>query len=67
MKDLETAATRLFADLRAAINKRPDAAYGSELAGRKEQREQKRSAMRKEALQVAAMAVRFIEDVCDRK
>lgn len=26
----------------------------------------KREAMRKEALQVAAMAVRFIEDVCDK-
>jgi hypothetical protein len=26
----------------------------------------KRAAMRKEALQVAAMAVRFIEDVCDK-
>lgn len=30
-----------------------------------ELRRQKRAAMRKEALQVAAMAVRFIEDVCD--
>lgn len=27
----------------------------------------KRGAMRKEALQVAAMAVRFIEDVCDKQ
>lgn len=40
--------------------------FGSELAVRREQREQKRAAMRKEALQVAAMAVRFIEDVCDK-
>lgn len=30
-------------------------------------REAKRLRMRKEALQVAAMAVRFIEDVCDKK
>jgi hypothetical protein len=29
-------------------------------------RRRKRTAMRKEALQVAAMAVRFIEDVCDK-
>jgi hypothetical protein len=29
-------------------------------------REAKRMRMRKEALQVAAMAIRFIEDVCDR-
>jgi len=29
-------------------------------------REQKRLRMRKEAIQVAAMAVRFIEDVCDK-
>lgn len=31
-----------------------------------ELRKRKRAAMRKEALQIAAMAVRFIEDVCDR-
>lgn len=30
-------------------------------------REAKRLRMRKEALQVAAMAVRFIEDVCDKR
>jgi len=30
-------------------------------------RRRKREAMRKEALQVAAMAVRFIEDVCDKE
>lgn len=30
-------------------------------------RRRKRAAMRKEALQVAAMAVRFIEDVCDKQ
>lgn len=29
-------------------------------------RAQKRASMRKEALQIAAMAVRFIEDVCDQ-
>lgn len=29
-------------------------------------REAKRALMRKEAMQVAAMAVRFIEDVCDK-
>jgi hypothetical protein len=29
-------------------------------------RRRKREAMRKEALQVAAMAVRFIQDVCDK-
>lgn len=29
-------------------------------------RQQKKSRMRKEALQIAAMAVRFIEDVCDK-
>jgi hypothetical protein len=30
-------------------------------------RKQKRAAMRKEALQVAAMAIRFIEDICDKE
>jgi len=30
-------------------------------------RAQKRADMRKEALQVAAMAIRFIEDVCDKE
>ena len=39
--------------------------FGSEAAVRVEQRKFKREAMRKEALQVAAMAVRFIEDICD--
>ena len=29
-------------------------------------RAEKRKAMRKEAVQVAAMAIRFIEDVCDK-
>lgn len=31
-----------------------------------ELRKAKKAAMRKEALQIAAMAVRFIEDICDR-
>ena len=30
-------------------------------------KEAKRALMRKEAMQVAAMAIRFIEDVCDKK
>lgn len=30
-------------------------------------REAKRAEMRKEAIQVAAMAIRFIEDVCDKR
>lgn len=30
-------------------------------------RANKRAAMRKEALQIAAMAVRFIQDICDKK
>lgn len=29
-------------------------------------RRRKREAMRKEAIQVAAMAIRFIEDICDK-
>lgn len=40
--------------------------FGSAAAVREEQRKFKREAMRKEATQVAAMAVRFIEDVCDK-
>lgn len=40
--------------------------FGSDAATRVEQRKFKREAMRKEALQIAAMAIRFIEDVCDK-
>lgn len=32
---------------------------------RERQRKRKRADMRKEAIQVAAMAIRFVEDVCD--
>lgn len=48
------------------VCKRNTHSFGSEAAVRVEQRRFKREAMRKEALQVAAMAVRFIEDVCDQ-
>lgn len=47
--------------------KRPAFAVGEvDPADKTELRRLKRIAMRKEALQVAAMAVRFIEDVCDK-
>lgn len=36
------------------------------VVGVEQARFEKRAEMRKEALQVAAMAVRFIEDVCDK-
>lgn len=49
------------------VCKRNTHKFGSEAAVRVEQRKFKREAMRKEALQVAAMAVRFIEDVCDKE
>ena len=34
--------------------------------GKEDLRRRKREAMRKEAVQVAAMAIRFIQDVCDK-
>lgn len=46
---------------------RPAFAVGDiDPANKTELRRLKRAAMRKEALQVAAMAIRFIEDVCDK-
>lgn len=47
--------------------KRPSWAEGElDPLNKDELRKQKRAAMRKEAIQIAAMAVRFIEDVCDK-
>lgn len=44
----------------------PTWAVGVDSSDKETLRRLKRAAMRKEALQVAAMAVRFIEDVCDK-
>jgi hypothetical protein len=46
-------------------SERPKWAIHVDPLDKQELRRLKRAAMRKEALQVAAMAVRFIEDVCD--
>lgn len=40
--------------------------YGDEPQNVERERQRKRADMRKEAIQVAAMAIRFIEDVCDK-
>jgi hypothetical protein len=41
--------------------------FGKEPQNVERERSRKRADMRKEAIQVAAMAIRFIEDVCDKK
>lgn len=45
---------------------RPDWATDVDVSDKDTLRQRKRAAMRKEAMQVAAMAVRLIEDVCDK-
>lgn len=46
--------------------KRPDWATDVDVSDKDTLRHRKREAMRKEAVQIAAMAIRFIEDVCDK-
>jgi hypothetical protein len=47
--------------------KSPEWATDVDVADKDTLRRRKREAMRKEAIQVAAMAIRFVQDVCDKK
>lgn len=46
--------------------KPPEWATDIDVSDKETLRRRKREAMRKEAIQVAAMAIRFIEDICDK-
>lgn len=46
--------------------KPPEWATDVDVSDKETLRRRKREAMRKEAIQIAAMAIRFIEDVCDK-